>query len=563
LNTNKEIGLPKRGFTSPVMADPIRRPFPEVRLKLPFRLGLLAALLFVEKLGLGGLVDSGRARDAAGFGAVVHSAQHWGFRFLVTFLAVASVLAYVRAREQADWRGLTEPLPELRFRWILLHGLLVAILAAVSYALYRGQPASLLFAAMVIGWVVVAAAAVLAALLGLAPAATWLRGIRSLGVGWLYAGVAALLGTGIWEQSEKLWTSAAALTFQLVKIVLTPILPTMSTDASTQVIRTDHFAVQIAEACSGLEGLGLTLAFSVMWLLYFRREYIFPRALVLIPISLAAIFGLNVVRIAALMLIGNAGFPDVASYGFHSQAGWIAFNAVACGLVFFSRRSPWLNRMAQGTVDSTPTHNPTAVYLVPLLAILTAGVLSHAMSGRFETLYPLRLIAAAAALTIYGRDLVRLDWTFSWRGPLVGALVFVGWAAAAYALLPHTGMPDALTALAPLARTVWISSRALAAIVTVPIAEELAYRGYLMRRFGRADFESLPYRSVGWPAMVGAAVLFGAGHGTLWLPGIAAGAAYGWLVVRYGRLGEAVAAHATTNALIVIGVLAGNQWQLW
>src|SRR5260221_61719 len=25
------------------------------------------------------------------------------------------------------------------------------------------------------------------------------------------------------------------------------------------------------------------------------------------------------------MLIGNAGFPDVAAYGFHSQAGWISF----------------------------------------------------------------------------------------------------------------------------------------------------------------------------------------------------------------------------------------------
>ncbi len=33
-------------------------------------------------------------------------------------------------------------------------------------------------------------------------------------------------------------------------------------------------------------------------------------------------FALNALRIAILMLIGNAGFPDVAAYGFHSQAGW-------------------------------------------------------------------------------------------------------------------------------------------------------------------------------------------------------------------------------------------------
>jgi exosortase E/protease (VPEID-CTERM system) len=263
------------------------------------------------------------------------------------------------------------------------------------------------------------------------------------------------------------------------------------------------------------------------------------------------------------MLIGNAGYPEVASYGFHSQAGWIAFNAVACGLVFFSRRSTWLNRTASVPVDSTSTDNPTAVYLVPLLAILAAGVLSHALSGRFETLYPLRLIAAVMAVMIYRRELAKLDWTFSWRGPLVGVAVFLIWIASARALLLPAPMPEGLEELSPLARTLWISSRVLAAVVTVPIAEELAYRGYLMRRFTQADFESLPYRSVGWVAIAATAVVFGLGHGALWLPGVAAGAAYGWLVARSGHLGEAVAAHATTNALIALSVLVGHQWQLW
>jgi len=55
---------------------------------------------------------------------------------------------------------------------------------------------------------------------------------------------------------------------------------------------------------------------------------------------------LNALRIAILMLIGNAGFPDVAAYGFHSQAGWIAFNSVACGLAFLSRRGSGFNHAA-------------------------------------------------------------------------------------------------------------------------------------------------------------------------------------------------------------------------
>jgi membrane protease YdiL (CAAX protease family) len=57
--------------------------------------------------------------------------------------------------------------------------------------------------------------------------------------------------------------------------------------------------------------------------------------------------------------------------------------------------------------------------------------------------------------------------------------------------------------------------------------------------------------------------LFGVAHGVLWLPGIAAGLAFGVILVRSGRIGEAVAAHATANALIAASVLGGQQWQLW
>jgi hypothetical protein len=96
-----------------------------------------------------------------------------------------------------------------------------------------------------------------------------------------------------------------------------------------------------------------------------------------------------------LFFIGDAGFPDTATFGFHSQAGWIAFIAVAGGLVVLSRRSAWFSRVA--TARESQADNPTAVYLMPLLAILAAGMLSGALSGRFEYLYPLRLLASANA----------------------------------------------------------------------------------------------------------------------------------------------------------------------
>jgi CAAX prenyl protease-like protein len=97
----------------------------------------------------------------------------------------------------------------------------------------------------------------------------------------------------------------------------------------------------------------------------------------------------------------------------------------------------------------------------------------------------------------------------------------------------------------------------------VPLAEELAYRGYLMRRLTGSDFDAVAFAEVRWPALALAAAAFGLVHGTLWLPGILAGLAYGLLAIKTGSIGQAIAAHAVTNAWLACFVLAFNRWQLW
>jgi hypothetical protein len=95
------------------------------------------------------------------------------------------------------------------------------------------------------------------------------------------------------------------------------------------------------------------------------------------------------------------------------------------------------------------------------------------------------------------------------------------------------------------------------------IAEELAYRGSLMRRLQAADFEAVRSADIRWPAILISAVVFGLAHGAMWAAGIIAGCIFALVVRRTERLGEAVAAHATTNAGLAALVLLGNQWQLW
>jgi CAAX prenyl protease-like protein len=124
-------------------------------------------------------------------------------------------------------------------------------------------------------------------------------------------------------------------------------------------------------------------------------------------------------------------------------------------------------------------------------------------------------------------------------------------------------MPLRLASMAPQARMLWIAGRIAGGVLIAPVVEELAYRGYLMRRLIDADFESVSYAAVRWPALLGAAVLFGCAHGALWLPGILTGLCFGAVVIRTGKLGEAMAGHATSNLLIAVSVLAYGQWQLW
>ena len=98
--------------------------------------------------------------------------------------------------------------------------------------------------------------------------------------------------------------------------------------------------------------------------------------------------------------------------------------------------------------------------------------------------------------------------------------------------------------------------------LVVPLCEELAFRGYLLRRLQSGDFTSVSPRAWTWLSLIASSLVFGALHGR-WFAGSLAGLAYAVLLVRTGRLGEAVAAHAVTNAIIALWVLSTGDWSHW
>ncbi len=110
-------------------------------------------------------------------------------------------------------------------------------------------------------------------------------------------------------------------------------------------------------------------------------------------------------------------------------------------------------------------------------------------------------------------------------------------------------------------RVLWVLLRTVGSVLVVPVAEELAFRGYLLRRLVSRDFLSVsPGHFSPW-ALVVSSVLFGAMHQD-WIAGTAAGLLFGIVQVRGKSVAPAILAHVVSNATIAVLVALGAWW-LW
>jgi CAAX prenyl protease-like protein len=126
-----------------------------------------------------------------------------------------------------------------------------------------------------------------------------------------------------------------------------------------------------------------------------------------------------------------------------------------------------------------------------------------------------------------------------------------------------------LAALSPAARWAWIAFRVAAAIVTVPIAEELAFRGYLARRLVSREFDQVSFTGLTALSIGLSSVVFGLEHMRNLMDwqhlalGTLAGLAFAAVLRRRGRMGDAVVAHAFSNLLLAAWVLGFGDWAQW
>jgi exosortase E/protease (VPEID-CTERM system) len=529
-----------------------------------FKFVALAILVLGEIIAMTVWLDSG---DLGSTSIAARLLDKWGptaVKGVIGFVIFCLVFTQTQVRRERvsfnpgtrDYRG---------WPFLLGHATLLAVFVSISSDLFGGRSNAASNGAITT-WLLAGVAAFACAGLTFAPLVVWRQVLRAASNVWLYALVVVAAALALGDLTRPLAQRATALTFHAVEFALRLIGTSVISDPAATLIGTSRFQVSIAPQCSGFEGIGLIVAFGSAWLWFFRDEFLFPRALILLPFSVAVIWTLNIFRIACLILIAHFGAERIAMGGFHSQAGWISFIGVALSFSLISRRVAWLRKWQMGNARAASvTSNATALYLAPFLAILAASLVSRAFSVDFEWLYGIRFVAALAALWYFRREFRQMDWRFGFVGLSVGLIVFALWVTLDARFTPTASLRDHLrpAGMPSIAWIAWLTVRVSAAVTTVPLAEELAFRGYLMRKMTSADFDVIRGRGVKIPALLLSSLAFGILHGDRWIAGAIAGACYAGCYVYKGRLGDAVLAHAVTNAALAVYVLTTGNWRLW
>ena len=164
------------------------------------------------------------------------------------------------------------------------------------------------------------------------------------------------------------------VTFYGVAIVLAILGNEVFVNPDLETIGIVDFYVEVAESCSGIEGLALITAFMGIYAIVMKDDLRMGRFwLIVWPAALVLSFLLNIVRISVLILIGAFVSPELAVNGFHSFAGWLSFTLLALMILTVVNVLPGLETTDQTADRTTPpswTGDAATAFIVPFLAFM-------------------------------------------------------------------------------------------------------------------------------------------------------------------------------------------------
>lgn len=212
------------------------------------------------------------------------------------------------------------------------------------------------------------------------------------------------------------------------------------------------------------------------------------------------------------------------------------------------------------------TRKATAGYIVPFLIYI--GMIALPLPP--GVLFPVRFVLVLFAIFYFSRSYFTLKPSQPLASIGVGIAVFLIWIGPDVLFGPayrHSWMffGGPSSSLNPVLQhnSGFLTVRVLSSILTVPIAEELFWRGWLMRWLIDQEFLKVPLGTYRLSAFWLTAILFASEHGSYWEVGLITGIIYNLWVMRTRNLADCILAHAVTNAALAYYVLAAGRWDYW
>ncbi len=227
--------------------------------------------------------------------------------------------------------------------------------------------------------------------------------------------------------------------------------------------------------------------------------------------------------------------------------------------------------------------SPLLARVVPFAVFLLITVTFQAGGGETSKYWWYLVKTGVGAWLVWEcrHAVTELKWEFSWEAVVVGVMVFGIWVG----LDPYYPKQDELMfklgfGKDPSAETpvIWnpfvafgagsamgwffVLVRTAGSTALVPMIEEVFYRSFLYRYMISPEFERVPLNRWHGVSMALTCGVFAFTHHQ-WLAGILCGIAYQGLVIRKNRIGDAMTAHAITNLLLAIWVVARGDWKFW
>lgn len=548
--------------------------------------GLICALLFVlQMLYLSQSFDAYQLVQYSDFNSWRSVFGYLGkLAKLVVLYAVLLLLALYRELPVC-YAHILETWKWPRFiAFLTVQSLAFAVVYLSSSSIFEVDSLADVTESVMLVWALAAGAWALATLFAVVSLNSTIRFVRTKYLPLVILFVVSLCIWWLTAQTSEFWGPLSDFTFVLAIGLLLLVSPgDIYANFDLKELGLSEFAVNIAPACSGYEGIGLVCAFVGVYLHIHKSDFKFPQALLLFPIGALLIWSLNVVRIVVLIVIGEYWSADIAVGGFHSQAGWLTFILASLAILWAASSMRFFTheriQSESLTVESKPPvehtlgrANIAVETLLPMVVLLAVILVSGAFSSGFDWLYPIRVIAVVAALA----------WAWPTLGPmlsfklgsslitrktlesfLIGILVAILW----YLMLTGKGLDrdqeisNTLESSGIWLAGFWLVFRFIGASITVPIAEELAFRAYLLCKLSSRPIsinEKLPISVL---AITVSSLAFGFLHGA-WFAGTVAGILYAIARYRTDHVGYAIFAHSVTNALLCAYAAVSGEWSL-